>query len=121
MKLKRIQIFSAIMLFLMNASSFSTPLLKDPTQPLGANINLQDKQQSKKQAIRYQLQAITYSVETQTAIINGKSYRPGQWLNSDAKLDKVLANSVVLSINDKKHVLSLRKTQIKTELSGAFN
>ncbi|WAJ70055.1 general secretion pathway protein GspB [Catenovulum adriaticum] len=93
---------------------------KDPTQPaFSAATSPASQSVQKKQ--NWQLQAVTYSSNKQTAIINGKSYLAGQWLTKQVKLRQILPDAVVILVNNKAQTLTLRANKIKTEVNGAFN
>lgn len=93
---------------------------KDPTRPALSNINPSASSKAPKKP-NWRLQAVTYSENQQLAIINGKSYQAGQWLNKEAKLSQIFPDAVVILVGNKTQTLSLRANKIKTEVNGAFN
>jgi len=97
------------------------PLAKDPTRPADRQPKDHSEAAEGKIAASWVLQAVTYTRQHQSAIINGHHYRAGQWLNKQVKLHQVLPDSVILVVNDKKQTLTLRDIKIKTEVNGAFN
>lgn len=96
-------------------------IVKDPTRPAFSTATSPASKSSNQKKQNWQLQAVTYSSDQQTAIINGKSYRTGQWLTKQVKLNQILADSVVILVDNKTQILTLRANKIKTEVNGAFN
>ncbi|MCU4675056.1 general secretion pathway protein GspB [Catenovulum sp. 2E275] len=111
-----------LLIFLLSHFTISiqaADIIKDPTQPAGAiphNIKLDELTDT-----QWQLQAVTYTDKTRRAIINGKFYQTGQNLTEQVSVYQILPNSVILLVNERKHTLTLRNTNIKTEVNGAFN
>ncbi|KMT66036.1 general secretion pathway protein GspB [Catenovulum maritimum] len=107
-----------LLLILATFSRVSLADLVDPTLPdfsvLGQAGQKQTNFIQKQKNKVYKLQALTYSGNARSAIINNKVYQVGDRLSNQVKLIAIENNYVLLNNQGKKQKLLLNKTQVKS-------
>lgn len=107
-----------LLLVLASFSRVSLADLVDPTLPdfsvLGQAGQKQTNFIQKQKNKVYKLQALTYSGNARSAIINNKVYQVGDRLSNQVKLIAIENNYVLLNNQGKKQKLLLNKTQVKS-------
>lgn len=107
-----------LLLVLATFSRVSLADLVDPTLPdfsvLGQAGQKQTNFIQKQKNKVYKLQALTYSGNARSAIINNKVYQVGDRLSNQVKLIAIENNYVLLNNQGKKQKLLLNKTQVKS-------
>ena len=94
---------------LLVASAVSANELRDPTKPLGLVAS------NKKAVTQWVLNSVLISPQRKLAVINGHTLREGQILpgSSDIKVQRILANTVVLQQAANTWALTLSPSVVK--------